>query len=953
MRGMPVNLCIRSAVAVLAAFTMAPAAASAQTAAATGSIGGEVLDPQERLVTSAQISVHSVDQAFTRAAQTDAAGRFLVAALPPGNYTISVKAAGFEMRRPARVVLNLDTRVRLTLKLGIAAVQQRSTVTAGGPTQEGNTVPQQTNTQESALTSSLAGLTLTYLPSRSRDLTQVTEYTPGVVQLNLSQDWVVAGQRPGSASGTVDGAAFKDLFDGGLRGAANGLPFFPQTAVREVEIVEAGASADVGSTGAGFLNVSTKSGTNKRRGEAFYIGRPSTLSGADAFGHSLHNQQHLFGGSMGGPIHRDRSFFYAGVEQDILDLSTFTQFAPQRIALPSSLDRRQGEVVGRAFSTALFGRVDTVLTPHHLLTAEFNYNHLSASDQGNGSSRILATRDNLVGLHGDSVWLRAGLTSSFGSALVNQALAQWSRDARRLSANSTAPASVINGFGTLGGNSLDPQNTIAQRREITDDLTLTRSSTVLQAGATFTDAPAFQDRVENRNGRYDYTSLDSFLAGRPRRFQQTLVTGSGTYDEPIRILGLYALAKVPLLPSLTLSAGLRWDGQWNPQPNANATASQSRFIPNDLTQWQPRLGLAWNPGKRTTLRAASGLLDAPTPGSFFQPVFTRNGFNTASIDSYVNPGILSLVNGSNALGAQPAGSSGNAVLYGVDPGFRNPRSLQTTLGVQQQLSSATQVSLSYLHASTWKLDRIYDRNVAPPTVDATGNPIFLAARPNPSIGRLLINEASAHSRYDGLLVTANTRLSQRSFITANYTYAKSRDDDSTSDPYGRQSALNPFSPAGERAPSAFDLRHNLNINAILNLPLGFKANPLFLAMSGLPYTPIVGFDRQGDGNDFNDRALLNGSVAARNSLRQPALYNLDLRFVKDFTLPGEGHHLDLFLDVFNLTGAANRNFGRDGVSVYGSAEAPVFSAAQPLFTPIATMFGSPRQVQFTARLVGF
>ncbi len=75
--------------------------------------------------------------------------------------------------------------------------------------------------------------------------------------------------------------------------------------------------------------------------------------------------------------------------------------------------------------------------------------------------------------------------------------------------------------------------------------------------------------------------------------------------------------------------------------------------------------------------------------------------------------------------------------------------------------------------------------------------------------------------------------------------------------------------------------------------------------------------------------------------------------MKDITLRGEGHHLDLFLDVFNVTGAANRNFGPEAVSMFGTPRAPVFSAGQPLFAPATTRYGSARQVQFTARIVAF
>ena len=136
------------------------------------------------------------------------------------------------------------------------------------------------------------------------------------------------------------------------------------------------------------------------------------------------------------------------------------------------------------------------------------------------------------------------------------------------------------------------------------------------------------------------------------------------------------------------------------------------------------------------------------------------------------------------------------------------------------------------------------------------------------------------------------------------------------------SALNPFDLSADGAYSSFDVRNSFNLSAITNLPYGFKFNPILFARSGLPYTPIIGFDTQNDGNDWNDRAIVNGRVVPRNIFRQPSFFDLDIRFVKDITLRGEGRHLDLFLDIFNLTGTGNRNFGSAAVSLFGTPAMP-------------------------------
>ena len=91
----------------------------------------------------------------------------------------------------------------------------------------------------------------------------------------------------------------------------------------------------------------------------------------------------------------------------------------------------------------------------------------------------------------------------------------------------------------------------------------------------------------------------------------------------------------------------------------------------------------------------------------------------------------------------------------------------------------------------------------------------------------------------------------------------------------------------------------------------------------------MGFDTQNDANDWNARAIIDGVAVARNSSRQPAFSNLDLRVVKDFTLKGEGHHLDLFMDVFNIVGAQNLRFDNNGESLFGDTAHPVFAAGEP------------------------
>ena len=614
------------------------------------------------------------------------------------------------------------------------------------------------------------------------------------------------------------------------------------------------------------------------------------------------------------------------------------------------------QIVSHANPTALFGRTDFLLGTKNTLNLQVNFNRVDTTNLNDGSTRVLSPLDHQDSLRGDSEWLRANLTTMFTPAVVNQVLAQWSRDRRDLVPNSTAPEQAIVGWAVLGGDSHSTDRSTAQRAQWSDDLAITRGTALLHLGGYFSHEPVSASGVPFRTTRLDYVSVTAYLTPptsftvpyfRARWIQPT-GWENDTYDAAIHHAGAYFDSKLQIVPALTLSAGLRWDAQWNPQPpRPNSLVPQTAHVASDFWQVQPRIGLAWNPKTNTVLRLSGGLYDAATPAGYLRRSFVENGFNTVRNDYpyYAYAALL--------------GPPRSATVYVVSPGFRNPRSLQASATIEQQIGTKTNVSVGYLRNSTWALPRALDTNLSPPTYDATRMPIFPVSgifplRPDSArAGQILQFSSNAHSTYNGMLMTATFQLPRRSSLTANYTLSHTRDDDTTTGPYGRDATLDPFNLRLERADSNLDVRHNFNLSTVINLPRGFKFNPVMIARSGLPYTPIIGYDTQHDGNDLNDRAILNGAVAARNSLRQPTFFNLDFRFVKDITLRGEGRHLDLFLDVFNVTGASNRNFGPEAVSVFGTPSAHVFSAGQPLFAPATTRFGSARQVQFTARIVAF
>jgi hypothetical protein len=932
------------------------AAALAGAQASSGTIAGTVLDPQHKAVAGATVVVINNALGSARALTTDAAGHFTAAQLSAGGYSLKASAPGLRQARPQAVTLGVGGSVTVELMLSVAQAGQEVTVTGERTEVEGQTLAPAVDKDSPQVANAVAGLTVTYLPSRARDFREDGMLAAGAE--STPAGLAVSGQRPNATAYQIDGAGFNDPLQGGARGGEDGGFFFPQTAVQEMAVVHAGAGADVDSSNGGLFNLATKQGSNRLHGEMFYIIRPRQWGAHDAFGHPLADTLNQGGVGLGGDVVKDRIYYYLGFEQDSVDVPYWTEFQPQAGggALPAALAAQQGETVGHSTPTALSLRLDFNLNHANQLNLDGNYNRVRFTNFDPGSTQVWTAASAGESLSGQSDWVRATLTSTLGG-VVNQAMAQWGGDRRAYMPNSLAPEVFINGVGVLGGGGLAQHRYVSRQRGLQDDVAWTWRGQMLRWGGGFTYDPAEEEQQANPYGRYDYNSLADYQAGVIRRFQQTFATAPGAwvYEGAVRTGTFYVSDRIRLRENLAVTAGLRWQGQWNPQPGRpNAAIPGTSLIPNDLTQWQPRLGLAWNPARRTVVRLSGGLYDAPTPATLFQRVFTDNGSNSVVADSYYDPSLVALAAGGNGLTAAPAGLTTPAALaVGIAPGFRNPRSFQTAASVQQELSPRVDVTTGYTHGSTWDLQRVVDANLDPPTLNADGLPVFPATRPLAGVGQLLRNESSGHSRYDGWTTSAVFKLPYSLGLNANYTLARTLDDASQQGPVGVVTALNPFDLRREAGYANQDVRHNFNLSGTDRLPLGFKINPIFVAHSGLPYTPITGFDAQNDGNDRNDRAVIGGQVAGRNSLRQPALYDLDLRFVKDFTLRGRGRHLDLFLDVFNVTNHGNRNFGPEALSYYGTAALPVASAGEALFSPSTTAFGGARMVQFTARMVLF
>ena len=290
---------------------LAAVPAFAQSQATTAEINGRVTDAQGGVLPGATVTVTSGDTGYTRSVVTNAEGLYSIPLLPPGNYELAAELTGFAPTRRS-LVLNVGATQTINTQLQVGGVQETVTVAAGSPLVETSATVRTTTVDLEAIAN---------LPINGRRFQDFISATP-TVQVDPSRGQLsFAGQRGINSNISVDGADFNQPFFGGIRGGerSNNAFTVPQESIQEFQVVAAGYSAEFGRSTGGLVNAITKSGSNRLKGSAFYVNRNRDWAENNAFGQNAAPTQQQFGGSIGGPISKDKIFFFGAYEQQVFE----------------------------------------------------------------------------------------------------------------------------------------------------------------------------------------------------------------------------------------------------------------------------------------------------------------------------------------------------------------------------------------------------------------------------------------------------------------------------------------------------------------------------------------------------------------------------------------------------------------------------------------------------------
>lgn len=946
---------------------------NAQDSATTATLAGSVHDPTGAVVPGASITLRHLSTNQTRSITTDADGNYRVAGLLVGNYEIRVQASGFAPYFNPIVTLTLGRTALLDISLTAGGVDEQVVV---------NTSPPLLDSTQTAVTTSIDPERIEESPVNSRNYLEFTLLAPGVAPSNsqagsggvtaspnsgaprADSGFTFGGLRPRSNSISIDGLDNTDETTGAARVALS-----PEI-VREFQVVNNGLSAEFGGAAGGAINVITRVGQNQFHGDVFTFFQNEWFNAREPYSDPspasrLRFRRYQPGGALGGPIKKDKLFFYVAAEQEHLsaeDESEIDTTARQSInsLLASGFAQRlavrsltNGRFQVGADETEAAAKLTYTLGP--LNTLNFRFAFTNARARGEGFDLDVLTDPSARGSSYTKDYQgTASAVSVLSPRIVNDLRFQVSsRKALTRAGDQVGPGIEIVGIARFGRSYNADSERTETREQIVDAVSLDRGQNQWKFGAAVNHVSLDNDARDGFGGIFVFRTLDDFAAGRPAEWRQAF--GASATRFGVTSFGGFIQDQWRPNNALTFNLGVRYDVEKLP--------SGFRTDGNNVS---PRVGLAWSASQKTVVRAGFGVFYDRLPLAFLNPAFQKNGtrsFEQIAFDASA-AAVFAATQGSRS--TAPISTIAPSI-YHPDPRFATPYSLQANAGIERLVMKDITFRVDFLLTRGLHLPRTRNINLLPPVVltaanaaslgfsnpvaQQLGRSVFGPGRIDPRFDAIYQIEDSASSIYKGLTFALNKRMSDEFELLASYTFSKATDDASDFD----EQPQDPYNLRAERSPSRQDIRHRFVVSALYELPFGDEAQlgagserdiligkilghveiaPILTVSSGRPVDPLTGADEEHSGAyPFASRPL----TFARNALSTPSFVSLDLRALKYFPI-GEHGKLDLVVEAFNLFNHPNVQSLNQ---YFGSGLAPL-----PTFrTP--TTFAASRQIRFS------
>ena len=762
----------RTIVLALVACCMALATpAVGQTRATTADLGGTIVDQSSAVLPGATVTAQNIETNHVRSAMTDERGHFLIPALPPGTYSVRAELQGFAPRTLDRVELSLGSLLDVRLSLNVAGGQEIVLVAGDAPV---------IDTQRTVVSSVISQDQIRHLPINGRNFIGFSLLAPGVATDRTPQQGAsgtsglsFSGQRARSNNITVDGLDNNDSIIGSVRAT------FSQEAVREFQVMTNSYSAEFGKASGGVVNIVTRSGTNTTAGNVFFFFRDEALNSKDHFerfnpaGQSIDREkapysQKQYGATLGGPIRKDRTFYFLSYERlDVaannfvtIDDTNNVSFLGQNFGTPAAILRRAGFTVETGHvpydlrSNQFLAKLDHQVNPSNTLTARINFaNDFNENIEPFGGNvarsrgAVLESNDKMFAL--SHLWV--------GSArMVNETRFQAAGRDQTIDSldpkcggpctleNQGGPTLEVLGVASVGRQRFTPQPRQNQRYQVLDTLSYFTGKHQLKAGFDFNYIDATEQSLPlHFGGRYIFGSIPAAVSpafglpaveipaivavqlGLPGRYVQGYGDSAAPYT--YSDFSLFVQDDWRITPRLTAKLGMRYQVQSWPTISYNVTGYPNEYqFPGDGNNVAPRLALVWDPSgeRKMTIHAAYGL--------YYDNLITgiagiTKGINGRDRVRTLVAGLPTTIGAWSAPGRklpEPAGAYPSLVIS-IDPGLETPYAHHASTGVQFALPGRVALSTDFIYVRGFEQPSTLDYNPIVPALGPSRRPADL------------------------------------------------------------------------------------------------------------------------------------------------------------------------------------------------------------------------------------
>ena len=965
----------------------------AQSRVTSADLAGTVLDESRAVLPGVSLIVTHIDTGIDRLAVSGGDGRFLIPALPPGLYRLRAELQGFAPSVVERLELALGGSTSIAITMMVARLNEGVVVVAETPIVE---------LQRAVLATTVSQQQIEGLPINGRNFISFSLITPGAMSDRIPVQGATgttglsfAGQRGRSNSITVDGLDNNDSTVGSVRAT------FSQEAVLEFQVLAQGYTAEFGKASGGVVNIVTKSGGNVPAGSAFVYVRDDALNAKEYFERFTPSGQPLdqpkspfgqkqWGGVLGGPIRKNRTFYFGSFERLDITASNFV-----------TIDSAAADVFRRAGFAVETGHVPYDVTSnqgvfkidHHISRAQhqtLRYNFATGVNENLEPWGGLIARSRGGALDNRDHMFAGSHTSLVSASLVNELRFQIARRDQgvfaldptcngRCDANDEGgPTVEVSGVANLGRQRTTPQIRNNIRYQALDTVSYQRGRHLLKAGIDFNLVDQLKATLPLQfGGRYVFTplpaipgvlpgpvtALQAFSLGLPAAYVQGYGNpDAGYYDLDV---STFLQDQWRVKDDLTVQAGVRYQRQfW--QTRAYHVASVGTYdIPADRNNIAPRVGFNWDPTGTGALsiHSAYGVYHDLIIGAVVGVPDIVNGSTGVrtlvmrfpqSVTPWNAPGRRLP---ESAVGAYPS------LVTALDPDLETSYSHQLSAGIDREIGGSVAVSANLVLSRGLQQLGTIDYNPLVPSLGAGRRPEDVDGRPGTSASVLQYTSYGT-ATYRGLSLSVRKRLARGTQFLASYVLSKT-DDDSTDFqslfiPQNNGAGRDPSDPGGlprgfvasdEKAPSISDQRQRFVFSGSYVGPYALQVAGIVSVGSGLPFNVVAGTDLNGDGDGGNfpvDRARENpadpSTAVGRNTGRMPMEATVDLRVSRRWRLAGRTTIEPMF-EVFNLLNRANFTAINNvfGTGAFPGAPLPGYGQFQRA--------AAPRQAQVAVKVV--